>query len=116
MLRRDFLRKTSLALAAGLIVGDEALEAFARLTHQRKSFPSADVTTNVLHNPAMCQWRITGISGNDSTVTIEPELPTLTDGRSTLHFVGNDGPRALADLYMNTSAFRVGDILSVQFS
>jgi hypothetical protein len=43
MLRRDFLRRTSLALAGGLILGDEALEAFARLTHQRKSFPGADV-------------------------------------------------------------------------
>ena len=40
MLRRNFLRG-SLALAGGLVVGDEVLEAFARLTHRRKSFPSA---------------------------------------------------------------------------
>lgn len=37
--RRTFLRRTSIALAAGLVVGEEALEAFAKLTHQRKSFP-----------------------------------------------------------------------------
>lgn len=42
MNRRGFLR-SSLLLAGGLLVGDEALEAFARLTHQRKSFPSARV-------------------------------------------------------------------------
>ncbi len=41
--RRDFLMRTSLALAGGLILGDEALEAFARLTHVRKTFPSAAV-------------------------------------------------------------------------
>lgn len=43
MLRRDFLRRTSLALAGGLVVGDAALELFARLTHTRKSFPSAAI-------------------------------------------------------------------------
>ena len=40
MNRRVFLR-SSLVLAGGLLVGDEALDALARLTHQRKSFPSA---------------------------------------------------------------------------
>ena len=39
--RRDFLRKTSLALAGGLILGDAALEAFERLTH-RKVWAGAD--------------------------------------------------------------------------
>lgn len=38
--RRDFLRRTSLALAAGLVVGPEVMEAFERLTH-RKVFVSA---------------------------------------------------------------------------
>lgn len=38
--RRDFLRRTSLALAGGLIVGDAALELFERLTH-RPVFASA---------------------------------------------------------------------------
>lgn len=41
--RRDFLARTSLALAGGLLLGDEAMEALARLTHRRKSFPSARV-------------------------------------------------------------------------
>ena len=41
--RRDFLRRGAIALAGGLIVGDAALEMFERLTHVRKSFPSADV-------------------------------------------------------------------------
>ena len=40
MNRRGFLR-SSLVLAGGLLVGDEALEALARMTHVRKSFPSA---------------------------------------------------------------------------
>jgi hypothetical protein len=38
--RRGFLR-SALVLSGGLLVGDGALEAFARLTHVRKSFPSA---------------------------------------------------------------------------
>ena len=38
--RRDFLRG-AITLAGGLIVGEEVLEAFARLTHVRKSFPSS---------------------------------------------------------------------------
>lgn len=33
--RRDFLRKTSIALAGGLIVGDAAMEMFERLTHNK---------------------------------------------------------------------------------
>lgn len=42
MNRRTFLTRSGLALGA-LIVGDEALEQLARLTHVRKSFPSAGV-------------------------------------------------------------------------
>lgn len=33
--RREFLRKSSIVLATSLIVGDEALEAFERLTHRK---------------------------------------------------------------------------------
>jgi hypothetical protein len=33
--RRSFLRRTSIALAGGLLVGDEALALFERLTHQK---------------------------------------------------------------------------------
>lgn len=33
--RRDFLRRGSLALAGGLLVGDAALEAFERLSHRK---------------------------------------------------------------------------------
>lgn len=42
MNRRNFLTRSALVLPA-LLVGDAALEAFARLTHVRKSFPSAPV-------------------------------------------------------------------------
>ena len=42
MNRAAFLRRLALG-AGGLIVGEQALEAFARLTHVRKSFPSAAV-------------------------------------------------------------------------
>lgn len=42
MNRRSFLTRSALVLPA-LLVGDEALEAFARLTHVRKSFPSAKI-------------------------------------------------------------------------
>ncbi len=41
--RRDFLRKTSLALAGGLVLGDAVMDAYARLTHVRTSFPSAEI-------------------------------------------------------------------------
>lgn len=44
MNRRLFLRAGLVSLG-GLVVGDEALELLARLTHQRKSFPSAAVPT-----------------------------------------------------------------------
>lgn len=41
--RRSFLRRTSIALAGGLVVGDAALELFERLTHTRSLFPSAAI-------------------------------------------------------------------------
>ncbi len=40
--RRDFLRTSSL-IALGLLTGDDALEAMARLTHKRTLFPSGEV-------------------------------------------------------------------------
>jgi hypothetical protein len=42
MNRRGFLRAGGLA-TLGLLVGDQALEAFARLTHRRRLWPGADV-------------------------------------------------------------------------
>ena len=42
--RRGFLR-SSLLLAGGLVVGEEAIDALALLTHTRKSFPSAGFVT-----------------------------------------------------------------------
>lgn len=47
--RGTFLRRSSLILAGGLLVGDEALEAFAKLTHVRKSFPSAGIGISSYH-------------------------------------------------------------------
>ena len=41
--RRSFLRTLGLASAGAVLVGPDVLEAFARLTHVRKSFPSAGV-------------------------------------------------------------------------
>jgi hypothetical protein len=38
--RAQFLRRM-IASAGALVLGDEALEAFERLTHQRRFFPSA---------------------------------------------------------------------------
>lgn len=35
MNRRDWLKRTSLALAGGLVLGDAAMEAFERLTHRK---------------------------------------------------------------------------------
>ena len=33
--RRSFLRRSTIALAGGLLVGDAAIEAFDRLTHRK---------------------------------------------------------------------------------
>ena len=41
--RRSFLRRTSIALAGGLILGDAAMELFERLTYTRTLFPSAEI-------------------------------------------------------------------------
>lgn len=57
--RRDFLR-SSLILGGGLVLGSEALEAFERLTHTRKSFPSAAVPKEKLF--AGSTWMVTGYS------------------------------------------------------
>lgn len=46
MNRRNFLTRSGLALGA-LVVGAEALEAMERLTHVRKSFPSATVAPRI---------------------------------------------------------------------
>src|SRR3990167_9610905 len=44
--RRAFLRRTSLALAGGLIVGDAALEMFERLNHS-KVFALGGITRTI---------------------------------------------------------------------
>ena len=46
--RRSFLRRTSLALAGGLVLGDAALEMFERLTH-RKVFALGAVPEKWVH-------------------------------------------------------------------
>lgn len=70
--RRDFLRKTTIALAGSLIVGDQAIELFERLTHVRKSFPSAEIyrwphglidmvsssSVHSLHTTTMLNWSV----------------------------------------------------------
>lgn len=56
--RRDFLRRTSLALAGGLIVGDAAMELFERLTHHRKSFPSASLFGNRIPGNRYEVWEL----------------------------------------------------------
>lgn len=50
--RLTFLRRSSIALAGGLILGPAALEEFERLTHVRKSFPSAAINTALLDQHA----------------------------------------------------------------
>ncbi len=50
MNRSAFLKRLALG-SAGLLVGDEVLEAFARLTHTRTMFPSAAlVESEVVYN------------------------------------------------------------------
>ncbi len=44
--RRDFLRRTTLAVAGGLIVGDAAMELFERLSH-RKVFALGAIPTTI---------------------------------------------------------------------
>lgn len=41
--RRNFLRMLGLATTGAVLTGPDVLEAFARLTHVRKSFPSANL-------------------------------------------------------------------------
>ena len=47
MSRGQFLRSLGFG-AAGLVVGSEAWEQYARLTHVRKSFPSAGMPTRIV--------------------------------------------------------------------
>lgn len=48
MNRSGFLKSLVLG-AGGLIVGEEAMERYARLTHVRKSFPSAPIGVSSYH-------------------------------------------------------------------
>lgn len=69
--RRDFLRKTTIALAGGLIVGDAAMELFERLTHKKvyalggyNEWPHGLVdmlsssTVYGLHTSALDHWKV----------------------------------------------------------
>ena len=53
--RRSFLRTLGLASAGAVLVGPDVLEAFARLTHVRKSFPSAGIPGAYSLNSAMTE-------------------------------------------------------------
>lgn len=79
MNRRNFLTRSGLALGA-LLVGDEALEAFARLTHVRKSFPSAD-PRHLRHDLPSAQWRC---------VRLAAEIDV--SGEVLVHYEGARGP------------------------
>lgn len=72
MNRRGFLTRSGLALGA-LIVGDEVLEHLARLTHVRKSFPSAAVRS---------PWRFARVDVN-ATGSLSPTATLMlsTDGQ-----------------------------------
>lgn len=73
MNRRHFLTRSGLALGA-LIVGDEAIEALARLTHVRKTFPSASVG-----GTDFSDWRYVQLVGDFEA---SPALITLQGSRS----------------------------------
>lgn len=90
--RRTFLRRTSLALAGGLIVGDAALELFERLTHQKvfalgDGWPEGhlDVLTHAsvhgLHVGTWSQWQI------DDTVGLFRAGKLVTNGIGTITHV-----------------------------
>lgn len=91
MNRRDWLTRSGLALGA-LIVGDEALDAFARLTHVRKSFPGAAVPSAWRH----AHFRVAvppNVSGYRDVI-----FEGSTDGA---HFraIGETGSQPLASTY-----------------
>lgn len=75
--RRHFLTRSGLALGA-LIVGDAVLEEFARLTHVRKSFPSAGIGRLREEWTATYYYGDTGISVQDWRV-VERIGPTYID-------------------------------------
>ena len=79
MNRRGFLTRSGLALGA-LVVGDEALEAFARLTHVRKSFPSAALRPSArwqLHDGSgLAAW-----SDDGNLWQVRPGFPYRVSGR-----------------------------------
>lgn len=83
--RRGFLTRSGLALGA-LVVGDEVLEAFARLTHVRKSFPSAGipgVDTPMTASAVLEGWRYVQVTA-DLSVSLTAAIAVLQgshDGR-----------------------------------
>lgn len=79
MNRRNFLTRSGLALGA-LIVGDVALEELERLTHVRKSFPSAGIL-----GPTLEGWRFVRLA---STIEVSGEaLLAYEASRDGRHFM-----------------------------
>jgi hypothetical protein len=89
--RRSFLRRTSLALAGGLVLGNEAMEMYERLTHKkvwamgRMPGPLPTIQWNGLtqtwvevwqNDRVLGRWPLPSVSGDDYLV-----LPTDTEFR-----------------------------------
>lgn len=111
--RRKFLLR-SLRVSAALIIGDEALDAFERLTHERKSFPGADIpdhtTLHGLSDATYAGWDIRVPSHEIATtwrfdsqspfrVTVDPTVaPNIASsawvgGSGVIHPVSVTSPR-----------------------
>lgn len=66
--RRDFIRRTSLALAGGLLVGDAALQMFERLTHSR-------VFAFALYSPEMTLAELYRQANKDALAGLKMVIP-----------------------------------------
>lgn len=85
--RRCFLTRSGLALGA-IVLGDEVLEAFARLTHVRKSFPSAGIpgwaTARELEEGLVIKdWRYVTVTAE---VDVSMAVASLEVSRDGKHF------------------------------
>lgn len=94
MLRREFFRKTALATAGGLILGDAALELFERLTH-----------TPVFTGWSTTVWSAPGEGARLTADMLNKEMKQIFSGplmsnlvsESELLDLFNTGPRSLFD-------------------
>lgn len=77
--RREFLRRTSLALAGGLLLGDAALELFDRLTH-RKVWAGADLTSPLSYYGP-------GFRVGDYVAVIDSDARLVSNARYTVRSV-----------------------------